>query len=145
MSKQPPDYAVGYGKPPLHSRFRKGSSGNPEGGRRHGKRLASVLQEALDRPVTRVGARAGVRVGARRGDRRQTTRREAIVAGLVEKSAAGDLPATRLLLDLVLKTELASGPAPSSDTEEDPREFLLRELARLSAAGAADDKGGADS
>ena len=28
MSKQPPDYAVGYGKPPLHSRFRKGISGN---------------------------------------------------------------------------------------------------------------------
>ena len=27
MSKQPPDYAVGYGKPPLHSRFRKGTSG----------------------------------------------------------------------------------------------------------------------
>jgi hypothetical protein len=27
-------YAVGYGKPPVHSRFKKGQSGNPKGGRR---------------------------------------------------------------------------------------------------------------
>jgi len=29
--KAPGDYAVGYGKPPLHTRFRKGVSGNPGG------------------------------------------------------------------------------------------------------------------
>src|SRR4051812_42126501 len=29
------EYDVGYGKPPLHSRFKKGQSGNPTGGRRH--------------------------------------------------------------------------------------------------------------
>ena len=28
------DYQVGYRKPPLHSRFQKGRSGNPAGGRR---------------------------------------------------------------------------------------------------------------
>jgi hypothetical protein len=108
MNKQPPDYTVGYGTPPLHSRFRKGTSGDPEGGRRHAKRLGTVLQEALDRPIARVGTRAG----AKRRARRQPTRREAIVAGRVEKSAAGDLPATRLLFDLVLKTEFAAGPPP---------------------------------
>jgi hypothetical protein len=27
----PGDYEVGYGKPPKHSRFRKGQSGNPKG------------------------------------------------------------------------------------------------------------------
>jgi hypothetical protein len=27
------DYAVGYGKPPLHTRFETGRSGNPRGGR----------------------------------------------------------------------------------------------------------------
>ncbi len=50
MSNQPPDYAVGYGKPPLHSRFRKGSSGNPQGGRHYEKRLASVLIASITRP-----------------------------------------------------------------------------------------------
>src|SRR6266851_4125112 len=120
MSKQPPDYAVGYGKPPLHSRFRKGISGNPQGGRRHRQRLGAVLQEALDQPA------AGER--AKRSARHQPTRREAIIAGLVEKSAAGDLPATRLLLELDLKTELAASPAPQEGDDEDPREFLKREL-----------------
>ena len=113
MSKEPPDYTVGYGKPPLYNRFRKGTSGNAE--------------------------------GARRRARRPATRREAIVAGLVEKSTAGDLRATKLLLDLVVKTELAAGPAPASGAEDDPREMLLRKLARLSAAIEADDTGDAAS
>ena len=125
MSKQPPDYAVGYGKPPLHSRFRKGTSGNPQGGRRHRQMLGAVLQEALDQPA------AGE--AARRRARHQPTRREAIIAGLVEKSAAGDLPATRLLLELDLKTELAAGPAPHEGDDEDPREFLKRGLTRIRA------------
>ena len=137
MSKQPPDYAVGYGRPPLHSRFRKGISGNPQGGRRHQKRLAAVLQEALDRPIARAGAR--------RRAQRPATRREAIVAGLVEKSAAGDLRATKLLLELDLKTELAAGPAPASTAQDDPREIVLRKLERLAAALATEDESGGDS
>ena len=129
MSKKPPDYRVGYGKPPLHSRFRKGISGNPQGGRRQAKRLGTVLQELLDRPLGREGVR--------RRARRRPTRREAIVAGLIEKSTAGDLPATRLLLDLDLKTELAAGPDPYKE-DEDPREVLIREIDRLAADMAAE-------
>src|SRR5579863_7367381 len=119
MTEEPPDYAVGYGKPPLHSRFRKGHSGNPEGGRRHrrdgAKRLPALLKEVLDRrPAT-----------ARGRVRRPATRREAIVIALVEKSVAGDLRAVKLLLELVQKTELARLPEPDYD-EADPREFLIR-------------------
>jgi len=85
VTEEPPDYAVGYKKPPLHSRFKKGQSGNPEGGRRRRdcrkKRLPALLEEALDRrPATTRG-----RI------RRPATRPEAVVVALVEKSAAGDL------------------------------------------------------
>ena len=38
VSDTPPEYRVGYRKPPLHSRFKKGQSGNPEGGRLPGPR-----------------------------------------------------------------------------------------------------------
>jgi len=132
VTEEPPDYAVGYKKPPLHSRFKKGQSGNPEGGRRRRdcrkKRLPALLEEALDRrPATTRG-----RI------RRPATRPEAVVVALVEKSAAGDLRAVKLLLDLVQKTELAAGPEPGSD-EDDPREFLRRELDRLAAAQAAEE------
>jgi hypothetical protein len=100
MSDAPPGYPVGYKKPPLHSRFQKGQSGNPEGGRlhrRHDGPLAALLEAALD---ARMAARS----------RRPRTRRQAIVVGLVEKSTAGDLGAVKLLLDLVLRAELAAPP-----------------------------------
>ena len=132
MSDAPPDYPVGYKKPPLHSRFRKGQSGNPEGGRLHRRRavrLAALLEEALD---ARVAARPG----------RRLTRRQAIVVGLVEKSAAGDLNAIKLLFDLVLKIELAAPPPGIG--EADPRAFLLRELNRLAAAPAIEEVGGTE-
>jgi hypothetical protein len=29
--EEPPHYPVGYRKPPVHSRFKKGQSGNPRG------------------------------------------------------------------------------------------------------------------
>jgi hypothetical protein len=35
--------AVGYCKPPLHTRFKKGQSGNPRGHAKGAKNLASVL------------------------------------------------------------------------------------------------------
>ena len=83
-----PGYAVGYGKPPLHTRFRKGRSGNPLGRPKRATDLASLLTRALDRRVTS-------------DDRDAGTQREAIIAALVEKSAAGDLRATKLLFELM--------------------------------------------
>ena len=71
--------------------------------------------------------------------RRELTRRQAIITGLVDRWAKGDLRAVKLLFDLVLKTELAA--PPPSDGEEDPRDFLLRELARLAATEAAEEGG----
>jgi hypothetical protein len=67
------------------------------------------------------------------------TLRQAIIQGLVEKSAGGDLRATKLLFDLVLKTELAAPPPDPG--EEDPRAFLLRELDRLAATQSKEPTG----
>ncbi len=67
---------------------------------------------------------------AERSNRRQPrTRREAVIAALVEKSASGDLPATKLLFELLRQI----GPAaePPASPEDDPREILLQRLARL--------------
>ncbi|MGE0257325.1 MAG: DUF5681 domain-containing protein [Alphaproteobacteria bacterium] len=109
-------YAVGYGKPPPHTRFRKGVSGNPRGRPRRKTDLASLLAEALDR-----------RNASKK--RQPRTQREAIIAALVEKSADGDLRAVKLLFDLMRQIGLP--PEPPASPEEDPREILLRRLARL--------------
>jgi hypothetical protein len=44
-------YAVGYGKPPQHSRFRPGQSGNPAGRSKGVQNLASDVRRALNVPV----------------------------------------------------------------------------------------------
>jgi hypothetical protein len=44
---QPRDYAVGYGKPPVETRFQKGQSGNPQGRPRGTKKLVTLLGDVL--------------------------------------------------------------------------------------------------
>jgi len=119
------DYPVGYGRPPFHTRFQKGRSGNPRGRPRGAKTLASLLHKALDRRIT---------VEAETGPRR-ITKREAIVTQLVDRSAQADLRATRLLLDTLRKLEALLAPTEFAP-EEDAREILRRKLDRLAAAMA---------
>jgi hypothetical protein len=77
------DYQVGRGKPPVHSRFKKGQSGNPRGPRP--KNLPALLVEALNEKVT-------VTID---GERREITKREAVAKQLVNKSTGADLRASQ--------------------------------------------------
>ena len=49
MPENKRDYPVGRGNPPVHTRFKKGQSGNPRGPRP--KNLPALLIEALDEPA----------------------------------------------------------------------------------------------
>jgi hypothetical protein len=119
------EYRVGRGKPPLHARFKKGQSGNPRGPRP--KNLPALLVAALDEPVV-------VTTG---GERRRITKREAVVAQLVDKSAGADLRATKMLLDLLKDIEKRAGAAPPPDVspftaaDEEVVENLLARLRRI--------------
>src|SRR5215813_9321907 len=94
------DYKVGPGQPPLHTRFKKGQSGNPGG--RSKKQLSALLTDALNEPVF-------VTID---GERRKTTKREAVVLQLVDKSASADLRATKMLFDMMKDAEHKAGVAP---------------------------------
>jgi len=105
MAEDEQDYKVGPGRPPLHTRFKKGRSGNP-GGRRK-KPLPALLADALDEPVF-------VTID---GERRQITKREAIVHQLVNKSTTADLRATKMLFDMMKDAQQKAGvaaPPPKS-------------------------------
>src|SRR5438876_7779943 len=100
MSDTVSDYKVGPGKPPLHTRFKKGQSGNPRG--RRTKNLPALLVAALNQPVA----------VTENGRRRQVTKREVVIAQLVNKSATADLRATKMLLDILKDIEKQAGTAP---------------------------------
>jgi hypothetical protein len=123
------DYEVGYGKPPIGSRFKKGNNANPHGRPRKSKDLAALLKRALDMPV----------VVVENGARRKRTKREVVIAQLVEKCAEADLRATKILLDLLYKLErgTAAAAAALSDPGEELYEQLQARLARLAQAQAA--------
>jgi uncharacterized protein DUF5681 len=106
------DYEVGYGKPPRHTRFPKGQSGNPRGRPKGAKNFKILLSEALDEPVA----------VTENGGRRKVTKREAIVKQLVNQSAIANWRAIKILLDLVREVEGETQPASpetSSFTEAD--------------------------
>ena len=79
-----PGMQVGYSNPPVHTRFRKGQSGNPGGRpkRRHFSGIACALKQALEEPCDSAAAPA--------------TRFEAPARAIVKQ--AGDDPRTLKLL-----------------------------------------------
>ena len=118
------DYEVGYGKPPRHSRFKKGeASANPRG--RPRKSLAASLVEGLNKKV----------VVTENGRRRKIAVREAITSQLINKSATADLRAIKMLLDLIKDAEKQGGTAPAPESpppftaaDEEVIEMLIERL-----------------
>jgi hypothetical protein len=113
------DYEVGYGKPPRHTRFEKGQSGNPRGRPKGSKNLPTLLTEALNEPV----------VVAENGRRRKITMRQAIIKQLVKRSATADLRAMKILLDMVRDLERQTEPASPETAEfSEADEKVLEQL-----------------
>jgi hypothetical protein len=83
-------YEIGYGKPPLRTRFRKGQSGNPKGRPKGSLNTATMLERILREIVV-------INEGGRR---KKITKLEAALKQLVNKAASGDLAAIKLLATL---------------------------------------------
>ena len=120
------DYEVGYGKPPRHTRFAKGQSGNPRGRPPGAKNLRTLLSEALNETV----------IVTENGGRRKVTKRQAIITQLVNRSATADWRAIKILLDLVRDIEGRTEPAsPETAAFSEADEKVIEQLrARFSKA-----------
>jgi Family of unknown function (DUF5681) len=120
------DYEVGYGKPPRHTRFAKGQSGNPQGRPAGAKNFTTLLSEALNETV----------IVTENGRRRKVSKRQAIVTQLVNRSATADLRAIKLLLDVVREIEGPTEPAsPETSKFSEPDEKVLEQLRARLAKG----------
>lgn len=110
MAKKPTDYEVGYRKPPGHTRFKKGQSGNPKGRRKGTQNLATDLAEEL-----------GERIRVREGDRElSVSKQRAMVKTLVSRALKGDPRSISVLIGLAAKN-IASPDGSEQKVQEASR------------------------
>jgi hypothetical protein len=110
---------VGYGRPPMMTRFRPGQSGNPRGRPKGARNLGTVVAAALSERVAI----------NENGRRRRITKLEAAVKQLVNRAASGEARATQLLLALVQANE-ARPAQQDARRVSDADSIVMAELTR---------------
>ncbi|WP_372624273.1 DUF5681 domain-containing protein [Falsiroseomonas sp.] len=106
--KRDGDYTVGYARPPEHTRFRKGQSGNPKGRPKGTKNLGSLFQGLL-----------GESINVREGERSRTmTKGEAMLQALLARALRGDAKATQLTFALAREQGMLAPPADAANVKK---------------------------
>jgi hypothetical protein len=99
-------YSVGYGKPPEHTRFKPGRSGNPRGRAKGSPNVSTVLNAELSAKMHIVeGGRA-----------RKLSKGQVLIRQMVNKAVTGDVKAATFVLGLALKQQLE----PEGPRSQDP-------------------------
>jgi uncharacterized protein DUF5681 len=117
---------VGYGTPPVETRFQAGRSGNPKGRPKGAKNMTTIMNEELGQLVT----------ATENGKRRRLTTGRAIAKRLINQAVGGNVRAVEILL------KYASGESADKSAEtvgipnmnEQDEALLNRHLARMNAA-----------
>jgi Family of unknown function (DUF5681) len=112
------EYEVGYGKPPRHSQFQRGQSGNPRGRPPGAKNLSTALNEALNERV----------VVTENGGRRRITKRDAALKQLATEAAKGNWRAVKLLVDILQSIEGRSEPPSEENAFSSTDEKIIARL-----------------
>ena len=121
------DDSVGYGRPPKHGQFRKGTSGNPEGRRVEQERFAAVLREELAREIVMKIGDQKVRATVLRG----------LTRLVVQQALSGDWKALSELMRQINRyfpERSAAEDASLPPSEEDQK--LLEDYVRRRLGGA---------
>jgi len=125
-----PAYRVGYGRPPLATRFQPGHSGNPRGRPKKSRNLRTIVTEALAEPVT---VREGERV-------RKVTKAEAMVQAMLMRGMKGDARAFAALMALALRTGQLEPAAEDTGSEDalapDDAAIIAGYMARMGQEGS---------
>jgi Family of unknown function (DUF5681) len=120
-------YTVGYGKPPVHSRFRPGQSGNRAGRRKGVRNLMTDVQRTLKVPVS-------LNAGGR--SRRISTQEGALLV-LREKALKGDARALDRLIELASRFNNEAGGTAAPALFAEDQAMLAAYAAEVGAAALA--------
>src|ERR1700730_16482126 len=105
MDEPREQYAVGFGKPPVEGRFKKGTSGNPKGRRKGSQNALSMYREIAYELVN----------VSENGQTKTMTRIKAALYRLMSKALLGDLRAMRAILELQRLVDAADALQERSD------------------------------
>jgi hypothetical protein len=128
------DSAVGFGKPPKHTQFKKGQSGNPKGRPKGSQNIATILAKA-GRQLIKV---------TENGKIRYMTKLQATMLQLMNKNVAGDLKAmTELRCWTALLERFDEPSLPPAGEHESDKTVMKNILERIrnSEYFAKDDAG----
>jgi hypothetical protein len=117
-SHPPGNYEVGYRKPPQHTRFKPGQSGNPRGRPKPDKSLGAALNDALKAKVKLRG----------NGKERSVSSLDAYFSRVVVDAIQGKASAQRLLPALMERFLPINAYAAPAAKGEDARAKLFEKL-----------------
>lgn len=126
MSSEDAPEPVGYKRPPQHSRFQKGQSGNPSG-RRKTKPIPNVLDvigKIMMEPIQLVT----------NGKSKTITRLEGFLRKTIDSGSKGDAAAMREMIRLVMQWQAASAQSENTLTSEQEQVLLEAALERLASS-----------
>ena len=109
---------VGPGRPPKHSQWRKGQSGNPAGRPRGRINMKAVLEEELLELITLTTPQG----------KREVTKLQAVVRRLIHEALSGKVYAIQDVLDRAERLDRPDTAAASSDLPQDDEAILRRAL-----------------
>lgn len=120
------DYAVGYGRPPKHTRFKPGHSGNPKGRPKGTINLKTDLVEELSE---RISVSEG-------GKPKKLSKQRALLKSLVAKAITkGDARAANILINLIVRVLEVSAEEREGDLiSDDDLAILDNFIARQKAS-----------
>jgi hypothetical protein len=87
-------YEIGYRRPPVSGRFKKGKSGNPKGRPKGSGNFVTILERELGHSI----------VMTENGKKKTITRMEAMVKRIVADALQGDRKALLTLFDILRRT-----------------------------------------
>jgi hypothetical protein len=104
QNEKPPEYEVGYRRPPKHTRFQPGTSGNPKGRPRVSKDFAAAFDAGMNERVAVI----------ENGKRKKITICEAILKRAQHQAAAGDHRASKFVIDTWFRIHPEGKQEPSA-------------------------------